>query len=594
LNIRILVSFLLVLFQSQCSFPQGKTTYKWWTPANSPFHVIEGQAWPDSVESAYDRLPQKAEKMVRKEVWNLSEQSAGLLIRFKSDAGKIKVKYIVKGNHDMPHMPATGVSGVDLYAKNSDGKWLWCKGNYSFGDTIKYTFANIDTIDPYHDKGREYHLYLPLYNTVEWMRIGVPEGASFEALPLRQEKPIVVYGTSIAQGACASRPGTAWTSLLGRKMDRPLINLGFSGNGRLEAQIIDLMAEIDAKIYILDCLPNLTPDLNISPEEAEKRILASVKQLRNKRPTVPILLVEHAGYSDGAINKTNLDIYTNLNKVMRKAYAQLKSEGINELYLLSNEEIGLDIDSYVDGIHPSDQGMQCYAKAYEKCLRNIFNELAGTVSTAIPVTQNRDADTYDWGKRHQEELQLNKSRPPAICFIGNAITHFWGGLPEATTKRGSDSWNENFEPANVRNYGFGWDRIENVLWRVYHDELDGFYAKQLVILIGTNNLSLNTDQEIIEGLKFLIQAVKGRQPKAGILLLGIFPARDKEKRIHELNGMLLQLSEKMNIEFTDAGNVLLNNDGKINESFFTDGLHPTAEGYKKLAPLIKLHLVPGH
>ncbi len=117
----------------------------------------------------------------------------------------------------MLHMPATGVSGVDLYAKNSDGKWLWCKGNYSFADTINYNFRNITPNDNYHKMGREYHLYLPLYNSVEWMEIGTEEDALFEPIPIRKEKPIVVYGTSIAQGGCASRPGMAWTSILERK-----------------------------------------------------------------------------------------------------------------------------------------------------------------------------------------------------------------------------------------------------------------------------------------------------------------------------------------------------------------------------------------
>jgi hypothetical protein len=89
------------------------------------------------------------------------------------------------------------------------------------------------------------------------MKIGVPEDKNFSPLPLNKKKPIVVYGTSIAQGACASRPGMAWTAILGRRMNIPLINLGFSGNGKLEKEMLDLIAEIDAEVYILDCLQNM-------------------------------------------------------------------------------------------------------------------------------------------------------------------------------------------------------------------------------------------------------------------------------------------------------------------------------------------------
>ena len=268
---------------------QASPNITWWNPAQSTFKVIEGQAWPGSVESRYDRLPASAQKNVRRAVWNLSKQSAGLLIRFWSNSTNIKVRYKVGLRLDMPHMPSTGVSGVDLYAKNSDGKWLWCRGNYSFGDTVKYDFKDINPKEEHHDLGREYRLYLPLYNSVEWLEIGVPEDALFEPLPLRPENPIVMYGTSIAQGACASRPGMAWTNILERKMDSPLVNLGFSGNGLLEKELISLLSSIDAKIYILDCLPNL---VRFPLEDVRQRILTSVRNLRKSRPSVPILLRE--------------------------------------------------------------------------------------------------------------------------------------------------------------------------------------------------------------------------------------------------------------------------------------------------------------
>ena len=468
MKIRLTLIFFTFLLSFSASFSQEKTNIIWWNPAQSEFNVIDGQAWPDEVQSTYDRLPADAEKTVRKAVWNLSKHAAGLKIRFRSNASEIRVRYKVNGNIAMPHMPATGVSGVDLYAKDSGGKWLWCRGNYSFGDTIKYNFLNITPNDRYHKKGREYHLYLPLYNSVEWLEIGVDEDALFEPLPTRKEKPIVVYGTSIAQGACASRPGMAWTSILERKMDRPIINLGFSGNGKLEDELIDLLAEIDAKIYILDCLPNLAPTKNLSLEDVHERIISSVKRLR-KSSTAPILLVEHAGYADASLNIKRYNIFTGLNKMTQKAFAQLKSECIQNIYLLSHAELELTLDSYVDGTHSSDLGMEIYASSYEKKIRQILNEPVGKYSTTIPVTQAREPGMYNWEKRHNKLLELNKKDPPKICFFGNSITHYWGGNPKAPKNNGGDSWNKYLEDSDVRNFGFGWDRVENVLWRIYQD-----------------------------------------------------------------------------------------------------------------------------
>src|SRR6266498_5895169 len=85
------------------------------------------------------------------------------------------------------------------------------------------------------------------------------------------------------RGGCATRPGLAWTNILSRKLDRPVVNLGFSGNGRLEKELISLITEVGAKLYVLDCLPNLTPS-NVSTTELKKRIVESVQQLQSKRP----------------------------------------------------------------------------------------------------------------------------------------------------------------------------------------------------------------------------------------------------------------------------------------------------------------------
>jgi lysophospholipase L1-like esterase len=578
----LVVSLTLIQY---LGFSQLPTAYTWWDPAKNNFSSIEGQAWPNEVKDPYDRLPARAEKNVRKPVWDLSHNSSGLMIRFMASTPEIIVRYQVANNAALPIMPATGMSGVDLYAINSDGDWLWCTGRYSFGDTIEYHFSGLDPNDAYHNKGREYRMYLPLYNTVLWMKIGVPQDAVFTPLPPRIDKPIVVYGTSIAQGGCASRPGMAWTSILGRKSGRPVINLGFRSNGKLEKELIGLLAEIDAKIYVLDCLPNMT-----ASEETKQRIKASVIRLQQKRRDVPILLVEHAGYSDGLIKTASRKEYTDLNKIMKDAFRELISNGVKNIFLLTMEEINLDIDCTVDGVHPSDLGMLRYADAYEKKIRVILNEPEGIFSTTKPRTQNRDANTYDWETRHNELMALNRSDPPQIVFIGNSIVNYWSGRPPAKFSRGVDSWNKFFEPIGVRNFGFGWDRIENVLWRVYHDELDGYSAKQIMIMIGTNNLQLNSDVEITAGLKMLVTAIEKRQPAADILLIGLLPRRDLEPRIIRLNKEIAKLSAAMHIGYADAGKLLLKKDGKINESLFSDGLHPNEAGYWKVAERIKPYL----
>lgn len=581
--------FLFLIFISHIGSAQT-TAFTWWNPANNSFPVLEGQAWPNEAKSKYDRLPARAEKIVREQVWNLSTQTAGLMIRFRANSGEIRIRYAVGGKQALPHMPATGVSGVDLYAVSNDGVWRWCSAKYAFGDTITYNFKNIEPVDQTHKLGREYRLFLPLYNNVKWLEIGVPEGTRFEPLPVRPDKPVVVYGTSIAQGACASRPGMAWTAILGRKLDDPLINLGFSGNGRMEKELIDLVSEIDAKIYILDCLPNLVASVNIPADEIRKRLLDGVRILRAKRPETPIVLAEHDGYTDEAINPVNRKSYQDVNVILKEAFAQLKTEGVTGIYLIPKEDFHQDIETMVDGTHPTDLGMMRYAEAYEKQIREILHEPKGTVSTTIPCTQMRELANYDWEKRHFEILNANKTDQPKIVVIGNSITHFWGGLPKGPRATGAESWDKTFG-VNSRNMGYGWDRIENVLWRVYHGELDGFTAQQIFVNIGTNNLQMNSDEEILAGWQMLIEAMKYHQPKANISMAGIYPRRQQEERVARLNAKLKELTKSTNVNYVDPGLVLTGKDGKIDESLFSDGLHPNAKGYsilgKAYEPFVK-------
>jgi lysophospholipase L1-like esterase len=587
---KIKVLSFALLFCCSSAFAQN-VKINWWNPQSAAFPVIEGRAWQGKdLKNPYDRLPAKAEKTVREAVWGLSNQSSGLMIRFRSNSPEIKVRYTVGGGHALPHMPATGVSGVDLYAISSDGEARWAAGKYAFGDTITYNFRGLAGNDNYHKKGREYRLFLPLYNNVKWLEIGTPEGTEFTALPVRPDQPIVVYGTSIAQGACASRPGMAWTSILGRKMDRPLINLAFSGNGRLEKEVVELVNEIDAKVFILDCLPNLTirpgSELAVTAEEVRSRILTSVKSIREKHPATPIVLAEHAGYTDEELNPQSKNFYQEVNEILKNAFAQLKSEGIENLYLISKKDFNQDIETTVDGTHQTDLGMMRYAEGYEKHLRNVLHEYTGEASTTKPIIQLRELNNYDWEARHLAVLEHNKKSSPEVVVIGNSITHFWGGLPKGPRAVGEESWNKTFGKSSV-NMGYGWDRIENVLWRIYHGELDGFNAKQIIVNIGTNNLHMNTDAEIVEGWKLLISALKYRQPKAKITFSGIYPRRSQEQRVVLLNEQLAQLAGQENIGFIDPGKVFLNKEGKIDEALFGDGLHPNAKGYELLGNAIK-------
>lgn len=562
--------FLILAIFAHVSFAQWKII--WHEPK-----FVEGVCVLDS-SNIFHRLPISMKENVRKPVWDLSENTAGEFIHFKTSATEITVRYTLAGNNfSMPHMPSTGVSGLDLFAIDVNGNWNWAPGRYHFGDTCSYTFKNL-FLTRNQTKISDFYLYLPLYNSVKWLIIGVNEKDSFAFAAKRKEQPIVAYGTSILQGAVASRPGLAWTNILQRNIDRTVINLGFSGNGRFEKPIFDLMATVDAKLYILDCMPNLTG--GYSDEEIKNRVIYGVSKLRERNKEVPLLFVEHAvGYAPYFMDTARLNEYHRSSLVIEKIFNELQISGITNIYLLTDKEIGFDINSTTEGLHPNDIGMMKYAAAYEKKIREILNEPVGNISTEIPVQQYRDG--YDWIQRHEEVKEDIKQNNPQNLLIGNSIIHYFGGTPAYNLHRGEAAWDKYLKPLKVQNAGFGWDRIENVLWRVYHGEFDDFVGKNMVLMIGTNNLSPGVpDSEIVEGLQFLINVIKQRKPSTHLIIVGILPRIKSEGRVAEINKKIKAMALKNHAEYADFGKGFLTGN-KINPKLFVqDGLHPNADGYE--------------
>ena len=307
----------------------------------------------------FDRLPSSAQGNVTSNVWNLSRDSAGMMVRFKTDATSIHVHYkVVKDKLGMPHMPATGVSGVDLYARNDEGKWKWVQVTKPATQEVK-----AEIIKGLAPGFREYAAYLPLYNGVEFMSIGVEKGSKFEGLAPR-EKPIVFYGTSITHGASASRPGMVHTAILGRRLDMPVVNLGFSGNGKMDTAVGSFLTQIDAAAYIVDCLPNM------QPAEVTEKCIPLVKQLRESKLDTPIILVEDRRMTNDWITPAKHQFHTENHAALKAAFDFLQREGVSKLYYIHGDNLyGTDTEGATDASHANDLGFMRQADIFEPVLR---------------------------------------------------------------------------------------------------------------------------------------------------------------------------------------------------------------------------------
>lgn len=340
---------------------------------------VEGQGWSD-IKAPYDRLPAKAQETARAPVWNLSHDSAGLCVRFESDATAISARWtLTQANLAMPHMAATGVSGLDLYVKTAEGQWHWM----AVGKPVAQT-NTVTLVGNLPAGRREYLLYLPLYNGVTSVEIGIPKGAMIAKAaprPAERTKPIVFYGTSITQGGCASRPGMCHPAILGRRLDRPVINLGFSGNGTMDADIAALLGEIDAAVYVIDCLPNMTA------KTVAERTGPLVTAIRKARPTTPILLVEDRTYADAFLIEGKAQKSAQCRAALRAANDALVAAGDKNIgYLAGEKLLAADGEDTVDSSHPTDLGFVHQADAFQAALEPLLHkETAKQAEQAPPA-----------------------------------------------------------------------------------------------------------------------------------------------------------------------------------------------------------------
>jgi len=322
---------------------------------------VEGRAWPEMERKRwFDRLPAVADGKVTAAVWGLSRDSAGMMVRFKTDATVIWAdSTVLKEKLNGANMTPIGASGLDLYARDEAGKWRWVGVSRPDKKTMRQ-----EIIAGLAPGFREYAVYLPLYNGVEKLSLGVPPNAKFETLAPRTAKPIVFYGTSITHGASASRPGMVHTAILGRRFDRPVVNLGFSGNGRMDAAVGELLVKIDPAVYVIDCLPNM------DAAAVRAKCVPLVQQLRAARADTPIVLVEDRRNTNAWILPIRNQHHTDNHAALRECFEQLKGAGVKGLYYVSGDDLlGHDAEGATDGSHPNDLGFVRQADVMQPVLR---------------------------------------------------------------------------------------------------------------------------------------------------------------------------------------------------------------------------------
>ncbi len=362
-----IVLFFVYKYQSQninSKFYQGTKNIRYEIPPQSSVFGIYHS------EGGFNRLEKRYQNIVREPVWNLSLNSSGVSIKFRTNSSVIWVKWESSSKIEMPNMNNIGSNGLDIYV-NNDSVQQFVDAAIPKGKSNEYLIAkNMDSTY------KDFQLNLPLFNDITELEIGVETNSQIVFKNKKNtENPIIFYGTSITQGASASRPGMAYPAIISRIIGKETINLGFSGNGKFEIEIAEILCQIDAKLFVIDCTPNSPPEL------IRENTLLFLEKLNQCKSNIPILLIESIIREEAYINKASEDTFGGLafiqaqNKELLKAYKEAKRRGISNIHYLNSENlIGFDHDATVDGTHLSDLGMYRIAKTISIEIQKILND----------------------------------------------------------------------------------------------------------------------------------------------------------------------------------------------------------------------------
>ena len=298
-----------------------------------------GKAVDDaSTTLRYQRLPDSLQnKVKRPDLFYLGKHSAGMALRFATNSPFISVKWHSLFKALMNHQTPTGTRGLDLYTLMPDGSWTFVN---SARPDVNSHDSEVCVIANMQPEMREYLLYLPLYDGIDSIFIGTAPRSAFSqpgsALP-SAGRQIVFYGTSLLQGGCANRPGMAHTNILARRLNREVINLGFSGNGQLDLEIARVIAAIpDPALIVLDFVPN------VNEHQIETLMIPFFEIIRKAHPDVPVLFVEDPQFTHSRFDKAMDSEVSTRNAMMKERYQRLAAKYGNLHYLANDHIFGTD------------------------------------------------------------------------------------------------------------------------------------------------------------------------------------------------------------------------------------------------------------
>ena len=339
----------------------GDYEYRWLDPMECREIDILGFQWLEENQDYY-RMPKSKCKLFSVAVNSIAENCSGGQLRFYTDTTRIAIDAEFEAPHSMYHMTPVAQNGFDCYMGRC--------GNMKFAATLNFDPKKRHYTAPLFVDVKRSKRYItinfPLYNSrLKKLKIGIEPDAMLKSVRHPKNK-VVVYGTSITQGGCATRPGMSYTNILSRQINAEFINLGFSGNGKGEPDVIETIASInDMDLCIIDYEANIG-------EGIFDNLPNVIKILRNAQPELPILILSTVAHGQENIRLENRRAATKRRNFQKKLVEKLHRSGDKKIDFYDGSTFFGDADPgefAVDGCHLTDYGFQKVADG----LKDIVN-----------------------------------------------------------------------------------------------------------------------------------------------------------------------------------------------------------------------------
>ena len=322
---------------------------------SEPFRIYG--MWRDG--DRYYRIPKDVAKAVSVNVFDMCGNTAGGRVRFVTNSKYVAISAVLDKLYTLSFMAFSGTLGLDVYA---DGEFAG-----SFRPPLEIENNTFEAVVDFADsRARVITIHTPLYCDLKNLYVGLDSDAILNRAPdYKYEKPIVYYGSSITNGACCSRPGLTYESMISRMLDINHHNLGFGGSAKAEVAMAEYIAGLDMSIFVYDYDHN-APTVDYLKETHERMF----KIIRAKNPTLPIVMISRPKYYASEDRDKRFE-------VIRQTYDNALARGDKNVYILRGSDFFDEIggDYTIDGTHPTDLGFYFMAKGIASTLEKILKSL---------------------------------------------------------------------------------------------------------------------------------------------------------------------------------------------------------------------------